>query len=205
MAFPRGVETAADLMVRTGVRAVLPVVPALTGIFPRGGPEPGRIHGVSGDAAVSLVLAMVAAATEQGAWCVFVDMPHVGLGAAREHGVALHRVVFLDTGGSSSWARIVGALVDGFDIVVVAGPACRPAEARTVAARAKARGTVVVIHGDPGPFPLDLSLCTRTESWRFAAHATSRTVGITAGGRRAAGRRSVTVLLPSGNGRAGVP
>jgi len=202
MTLPAGVETAADLLARSGTHTALPVCAPLAGVLPLGGLERGRVHGITGDAAVSLVYALVAEATEHGAWCAFVDMPHAGLRAAHEHGVALQRVVCIDTDRSSSWARAVGALVEGIDIVVVRDPVCTPAEARKVASRVKAQGAVLLVHGRPGPFPVDMHLSVRTQSWCFGACATDRTVGITVEGRRVPGRRTATVLLPSVSGRA---
>lgn len=206
MALPAGVETAADLLARSGVHTTVPVVDALTALFPLHGLERGRIHGVRGDAAASLLNALVARATDEGAWCAFVDMPHAGLRAAHEHGVALQRVVCVDTDRSSaSWGRIVGALVEGIDIVVVRDPLCSPAEARRVASRVKAQGAVLLAHGDLSSFPVDVVLTARTQSWQFGACAVSRRVRVSAQGRRVPGERHAELLLPASSGRAGVP
>lgn len=181
----------------------MPVVPALSSLFPLGGPERGRVHGIDGDAAVSLVNALIARATQEGAWCALVDMPHAGLRAAHEHGVALQRVVCVDTDRSpSSWGRIVGALVEGIDLVVVRDPVCPPAEARRIAARVKAQGAVLLAHGRVSSFPVDVMLSARTQSWQFGACAVSRTVHVSAEGRRQPGMRHSTVLLPSPAGGA---
>jgi hypothetical protein len=207
MAVPAGFQTAADLMARTGAHTALPVTPALAGLFPLHGMERGRTYGVRGDAAASLVFALVAEATQQGAWCALVDMPHAGLRAAHEHGVALERVVCIDA--ESSWptahGRVVGALVEGFDIVVVRDPQCAPADARKIAARVKAQGAVLVVHGNLSAFPVDACLTARTQSWGFGACATERTVQVQAEGRRVPSGRTVTLLLPSSTGAAAVP
>ena len=207
MARIAGVETAADLLARTGAHAVLPVVPALAPLFPLGGPERGRLYGIHGDAGASLVNALVSCATQEGAWCALVDMPHVGLRAAHEHGVALQRVVCVDTdrsspGSGSVWGRVVGALVEGIDIVVVRDPVCPPAEARRLAARVKAQGAVLLAHGDTSVLPVDAVLTARTRSWQFTACAVARTVEVSAEGRRIPGVRRTVVLLPSPAGGA---
>lgn len=203
MALPAGIETAADLLARTGAHAALPVVPALSSLFPLGGPERGRVHGIRGDAAVSLVNALVARATQEGAWCALVDMPHAGLRAAHEHGVALQRVVCVETDrSSSSWGRVVGALVEGIDIVVVRDPVCPPAEARRIAARVKAQGAVLLVHGQLSSFPVDAVLTAHTRSWQFGPCAVARTVQVSAEGRRIPGVRRAEVLLPSAAGGA---
>ena len=167
--------------------------------------ERGRIHGVRGDAAASLLNALVARATDEGAWCAFVDMQSTGLRAAHEHGVALHRVICVDTDRSpASWGRIVGALVEGIDIVVVRDPVCSPAEARRVASRVKAQGAILLVHGDLSSFPVDVMLTASTRTWQFRACAVSRRVQVSAEGRRMPGVRRAEVLLPSPSGRADV-
>lgn len=201
MALPSGVETAADLLARTGADTCLPVAQALAPLFPLGGPERGRVYDIQGDAAASLVNAFVARATAQGAWCAFVDMPHAGLRAAHEHGVALERVLCVDTDHSpAAWGRVIGALAEGVDIIVVRDPVPAPVETRRLVSRVKAQGTVLVVHGRTTGFPVDAVLTARTESWTFRACAVARTVSVSAGGRRIPGGRSVRVLLPSPDG-----
>ena len=198
-----GVETAADLLARAGAHTALPVPAPLAPVLPMRGLERGRVHGVTGDAAASLVYALVAAASAEGAWCAFVDMPHAGLRAAHEHGVALERVVCIDTDRSLSWGRVVGALTDGIDIIVTRDPVCTAAEARKVASRVKAQGAVLIVQGavqSAQSFPLDVLLTARTQSWSFGACALERTVRVTAEGRRIPAARGVTVLLPSASG-----
>jgi hypothetical protein len=198
-----GVETAADLLERAGAHTALPVPAPLAPVLPMRGLERGRVHGVTGDAAASLVYALVAAASAEGAWCAFVDMPHAGLRAAHEHGVALERVVCIDTDRSLSWGRVVGALTDGIDIIVTRDPVCTAAEARKVASRVKAQGAVLIVQGavqSAQSFPLDVLFTARTQSWSFGACALERTVRVTAEGRRIPAARGVTVLLPSASG-----
>ena len=209
-----GVETAADLLARAGAHTALPVPAPLAPVLPMRGLERGRVHGVTGDAAASLVYALVAAASAEGAWCAFVDMPHAGLRAAHEHGVALERVVCIDTDRSLSWGRVVGALTDGIDIIVTRDPVCTAAEARKVASRVKAQGAVLIVQGAVQDakgavqnakgavqgFPLDVLFTARTQSWSFGACALERTVRVTAEGRRIPAARGVTVLLPSASG-----
>ncbi|MEY2711487.1 MAG: hypothetical protein RL487_1270 [Actinomycetota bacterium] len=198
-----GVETAADLLARAGAHTALPVPAPLAPVLPMRGLERGRVHGVTGDAAASLVYALVAAASAEGAWCAFVDMPHAGLRAAHEHGVALERVVCIDTDRSLSWGRVVGALTDGIDIIVARDPVCTAAEARKVASRVKAQGAVLIVQGavqSAQSFPLDVLFTARTQSWSFGACALERTVRVTAEGRRIPAVRGVTVLLPSASG-----
>lgn len=197
-----GVETAAQLASRSGPHTALPVAAPLAPLLPVNGLERGLVHSVRGDAAMSLVYALVAEATAAGAWCAFVDMPHAGLRAAHEHGVALQRTVCVDTGRApSSVGAVIGALVDGFDIVVVGSPACPPADARKVASRVKAQGAVLVVHGVAPSFAPDVEITGRARRWGFAVRATERTVEVESAGRRVHRPRRVTVLLPGPAGR----
>ena len=98
------------------------------------------------------------------------------------------------------WGRVVGALTEGIDIIVVRDPVCSAADARRVASRVKAQGAVLIAHGNLSGFPVDAQFTARTNSWSFGACATERTVRVTAEGRRMPGARGVTVLLPSAAG-----
>ncbi|MFM8793858.1 MAG: hypothetical protein ACKOFF_03035 [Acidimicrobiales bacterium] len=203
MRLPAGVETAAQLAARIGPHRALPVAQALAPLLPVRGLERGLVHSVCGDGATSLVYALVAEATATGAWCALVDMPQAGLRAAHEYGVALQRTVCIDTDHSpSSVGAVIGALVEGFDIVVVRDPACTPADARKVASRAKAQGSVLVVHGRWSSFAVDVELAVHTRAWGFSVRATERTVEVEAAGRRVHGPRRVSLLLPSSAGRA---
>lgn len=197
---PHGVETAADMAARAGTHRVLPVVEALAPLFAQRGLERGLVHAVRGDAAPSLVHALIAGATADGAWCALVDMPQAGLRAAREMGVLLERTVCVDTDRGAASGGVIGALVEGFGVVVVRAPVCPPAEARKVVSRAKAQGTVIVLQGDPGTFPVDVELTVRTRGWGFSACATERRVDVCITGRRVHREHAVALLLPSPTG-----
>lgn len=166
--------------------------------------ERGRVYACTGDASLSLLYALVAEATRQGAWFAMVDMPHAGLMAAREHGVALHRTLCVDTGprdgASTRWSRVVGALVDGVDLVAVSPPSCSSSEMRRLIARTKASGAVLLVLGRAGVFDVDAEFRTRTLSWRFDLHARSRSVEVAVEGRRAHGTPPCVVELPVASG-----
>lgn len=97
--------------------------------------------------ATSLALALLAEPTAAGAACAVVGLPDLGLIGAQELGVALERVVLVpDPGGRS--AAVVGALLDGVDVVLVRFPAPLPAAtARRLSARARERRAVLVLAG----------------------------------------------------------
>ncbi|MEE6273236.1 hypothetical protein [Georgenia wangjunii] len=94
----------------------LPVPRALLPLFPGGGVRRGSVVQVAGS--TSLLLALAAAAAQDGAWSALAAMPDVGLQAAAEAGLALERVVMVPRPGPDAPA-VLGALVDGFDILVV--------------------------------------------------------------------------------------
>jgi hypothetical protein len=190
------------LVARAGVHRVLPVVAALAPLFPQRGLERGLVHAVRGDAAPSLVYALVAGATVEGAWCALVDVPHAGLSAAREMGVSLERTVCVDTDRGATSGGVIGALVEGFGVVVVGDPACPPAEARKVVSRAKAQGAVIVLLGAAGAFPVDVELTVRTRGWCFSACATERRVDVSIAGRRVHRESTASLFLPSSAGCA---
>lgn len=205
-----GTETAAALAERMRVRAaagtgVVCVHELLAGLFPTRGLERGHVYGIRGGASMSLLYALVSEATRTGAWCALVDLPRAGLVAAEQHGVAMHRLLCTTVGDGASWAAATGALVDGIDLVAVSSPRCAPAEARRIAARARAAGTVMFVVGSPGAFEVDATLSVTTRGWEFDAHAVSREVTVECEGRRVRPGRTVRVLLPGRNGRIAAP
>ncbi|MGQ0464606.1 MAG: hypothetical protein ACT4QG_04715 [Sporichthyaceae bacterium] len=98
----------------------------------------------------TLLLNLLAGASAGGCWCALVGAPGLGLAAAAEAGVDLRRLALVPAPGSS-FARVVGALVDGFDLVVVAPSSdLSSADARAASARARRFGAVLV---SAGPWP----------------------------------------------------
>jgi hypothetical protein len=203
-----GIETGVQFAQRVSARAEagfgpVPVAPTLASLLPSSGLERGGVYACAGEAPMSLLFSLVATATSVGSWLAFVDVPRVGLMAAHEYGVALQRVVCVSTGGhTQSYAHVVGALVDGIDLVVVSSPACSAAEARRIVARAKASGSVLIILGRAGQFSPDVVLSSSTTEWHFHTHASSRTTSVRAHGRRVYNQRVLTVQLPAADGVA---
>ena len=83
--------------------------------------------------------------------------------------LALERLAVVAPPGGS-WATVLGALLDGFDLVVAAPDRkVRPADARRLTARARERGTVVVLAGGGAvsawPEGADLRLALTTPDW----------------------------------------
>ena len=217
--YGEGVTT--DLRTRLGtptVRAPLPVVAPLAPLFGEAGLVRGRTVACTGDAALSTALALSAAATRAGSWLAVVGVPNLGIAAAIEAGVAVERIVLAQPPRASrEWITTVAALVEGFDLLVVA-PLLSLSEhdARRLQSRILARQSVLVVVGLPavsGPgaagglssdahsvFSCDLDVRADTVSWsgieRGAAHITQRTVQMHVNGRRCSSPREQTITLP---------
>jgi hypothetical protein len=187
----------------------LPVCAALQTVLPEG---LRRGNTVSVHGSVSLVLALIAAASENGSWCALVDLPPISAEAARDHGIDLSRLPLVPTTGSN-WVAVVGALLDAFDIVVARAPArLADSELRRLASRTRQRGAVLMpFLNDGSRWPqADLRLTAELGSWSGIGagygRLVQREVTVTVAGRGQAGRpRSSTVLLPSSRGRVEGP
>ncbi len=119
----------------------LPLAPALTQLLPRG---LRRGHVIAVENSTSLLLALASEASREGAWTVIVGMPHVGVLAAARRGIDLSRLALIPHPGTQAPA-VMGAVVDGMDVVIVGeGLAVSDADRRRIAARARERGSVVL-------------------------------------------------------------
>jgi 4-amino-4-deoxy-L-arabinose transferase-like glycosyltransferase len=205
----------------------LPVLPALDALLPASGLRRGTTvavdarPGVAG--ATSLALALAAGASQAGSWVAAVGLGSLGLVAAAELGVAFERLVVIADPGRerAGWASVVAALVDGFDVVLVAaGPGVgttagegprrrgrlRAGDARRLVARVRERGAVLVAVGGELPgerSPLRLTLTAA--SWEGLGdgwgHLQGRRVTVEATGRGEAARdRRAELWLPGAGG-----
>ncbi|ROP39987.1 hypothetical protein [Saccharothrix texasensis] len=193
-----GVGAAGELTTAP-VRA-LPVRGELAGLLPWGGLRRGSTVSVRGS--TSLLFALMAAATAEGCWAAVVGLPGCGALAAAELGVAVHRLALVPRPGRDQGEveKTVAALLDGFDLVVLATPVT-PATSRKLSARARHRKAVLV------PFTVswpgaDVELTATTGHWTGLTEGhgllTSRTVSVQATGRGAAARpRRTNLLLPA--------
>ncbi|GAA0633476.1 hypothetical protein GCM10009547_41790 [Sporichthya brevicatena] len=228
---PGAVRVAAEAPATSGV---LPVAAALRPLFPGGGLRRGsaveigvredvvpvgprgRRSGAAGRGessgfgerpgagGCSLALALLAEASAAGSWCVLVGAPGLGLAAAAEVGIDLSRFALVPAPGQN-WARAVGALLDGFDLVVARPPAdLAPAEARALTARARHHGTVLV---SLGPWPgAQVRLTPVHSRWEGLGNGhgrlSARRLLVSAAGRGTAGGRprSAELWLPAADG-----
>ena len=195
------------------MRAPLPVAPSLLPLFADGGVVRGRTVACTGDAALSVALAVSAATTRAGSWLAVVGVPHLGVGAAVEAGVAIERLVLVQPPmASREWVTTVAALVEGFDVLIVAPPASLTEhDARRLQSRIVARQSVLLVVNVPGAlsspasrtasrvFAADLDVHADTVSWsgieRGGSHITQRLVHVRVGGRRCPVPREATLDL----------
>jgi hypothetical protein len=183
---------------------MLRVSPALSPVLPDG-LRRGSTVAVSGS--VSLVLAVLGAASADGAWCALVGMPVISAEAARDLGVELSRLPLVPSPGTS-WVAVVGALLDAVDVVVARAPARLPdGDIRRLAARVRAKQAVFVPYTAAGAqWPhADVRLRVDGGSWSGIGagygRLRQRQVTVTAQGRGQAARpRSVGLWLPAADG-----
>jgi hypothetical protein len=203
-------STAVDWQ-HVGVRTAppLPVAPALTSLLPNG-LRRGSTVSVSGS--VSLLLALLGAASSGGAWCALVGFPRISAEAAREYGVDLGRLALIPAPGEG-WTTAVGALLDAVDIVAARPPRGRglaPADIRRLAARARSKDAVLVPYvPEATAWPgADVRLQAREGTWSGIGDGTgrlrSRQLEVSVAGRGSAARPATTNLwLPADGGGIG--
>ena len=183
----------------------MPLLPALTPLFPEGGLRRGSIVAVEGVGATSLALAVAAGPSAAGSWTAVVGDPGLGLVAAEEAGVVLERMLVVDPKGQDA-AGVVAALVGAVDVVLVGpGVRIRPADVRRLSARMRERGSVLVRIGAIDELGVDIGLRIVESEWSGlgVGHGLlrARRVRIETQGRGASARpRGAALLLPGPQG-----
>jgi hypothetical protein len=184
---------------------LLPVAGALAGLLPGGGLRRGSTVGVAGGpGAGSLVFALIAEASAAGSWAGVVGRPDLGVVAAVEAGVRPDRLALVPDPGAYLVA-VTSALLDGLDLVVVAGverAGVRAADRQRLAAKARQRGAVLLALGSwPGA---DVQLRCAGVRWEGpeagAGRLRSRRVEVRVHGRGTGSGRSAELLLPGPDG-----
>lgn len=125
--------------VREHGRPALPVDPRLSVLMPS--LDRGATLTVAGS--TSLLLALLAEASATGSWVAMVGLPGVGVLAAAQLGLALERVVLVPDPGPDG-PRVLAALLDGMDAVVVGEVALTDSDRRRLSARARERSAVLL-------------------------------------------------------------
>ncbi|WP_203590200.1 hypothetical protein [Streptomyces sp. SID13031] len=147
---PRTTETRVQQALDTAtVDRELPTLPAISGLLSGAVLRGGSVYSVRGS--TSLVMAMMAGPSAEGAWCGVVGMPSFGAEAARSLGVDLDRLVLVPD-PERDWLSVVAALVDALTVVVVRPPGeVTPGEASRLSARLRTRGAMLIAVGSwPG-------------------------------------------------------
>jgi hypothetical protein len=175
----------------------VPVPESLAGLLPLGGLRRGSVVAVRGPTSLLFALLSVAT-TRSGAWAAVVGRPDLGLVAAAESGVALERLALVPRPGPEL-AAVVAALLDGIELVAVAGVERLSAgDVRRLTGRVRQRGAVLLPLGDwPGA---DVCLDGDQLEWAGLGAGCGRLrhlrLTVRSGGRGAAGRlRSARITV----------
>jgi hypothetical protein len=152
-------------------------------------------------------MAVVGAASAAGSWCGVVGVDDLGALAAAGYGVDLRRLVVVRA-PAAQWAVAASRLVEGLDVVAVEPPGrARPQAVRSLVARARRQGAVLVVVGPRSawPDPADVDLEVRHPCWhgldRGAGRLVGRRVTVEAHGRGVASRPVVREMwLPTAHG-----
>lgn len=182
-------------------RDVLPVDPGWASIVPGGSLQRGKVYACAGTGARSMALSLVARAVTVGSWLAVVDVDDLGYGAMVDHGIALERVVSVVHDRDGDVARTIGALCDGFDLVVVGRLHGAVTDLRRLVSRVQAQQTVLVVLTEAGgrsSLSPDVVLTGETSSWTFDSHARSRRLAVRCSGRRVPGESTHEITLPLG-------
>ncbi|GAA2728020.1 hypothetical protein [Cellulomonas aerilata] len=184
-------------------RPPLPVTPVLAPLLPEGALRRGSSLVVTGS--TSLVLALVARASQEGSWVALVGLPGAGLLAAQQAGVVLDRLALVPRPGPDA-PTVLAALLDGVDLVIVGdGAALVDSDRRRLTARARERGAVLL---STAPWTgANVVLAAEPVEWTGLGdghgHLRRHRMSVTRGGRGSAGRGArVDVVLPVRPGTA---
>ena len=183
----------------------LPVPPALRELLPRGGLARGSVLAVAEFGL--LCLALVAAASADGAWCGIAGIPEAGVLAAVGLGLDAGRTLLVPEPGPT-WPQVAASLLDGCEIVLLRPPAQAPAQVRQrlEATLRRGRGVLLVAGDWPGA---QVRLRVVTQRWTGLGDGHGRLraccAEVVADGRgEAAMTRTRWLWLPAENGGVAV-
>jgi len=180
----------------------LPVDAALASMVPTGRVQRGSTLAVHGVGSTSFALALAGEAIRQGSFLAVVAPPTFSLAACLDFDIPLRRVVQFVVG--DNWAQAVGAVIEGFDVVVLADrQRVSASQARQLTARNRERGSVLLrVSSPPWPDAADLRFDVGAPVWsglgQGHGHLQARQVSVRVAGRRYhGGARSHSVMLPA--------
>ena len=192
-------------------------------LLPEGSIRRGTVVSVHGHGSVTLAVALAAEASRRGSWVAVVGMANLGVSALAERGVDLGRWALVDlpatvrggdTRSESLAADVLGAVVGGFDLVLL-GPEIRltGTTARRLLARMREHGTSLIcaLGGDisgniANGLQPELRMMIEQVLWTGTDNGHGRLLArqaeVVVGGRGAASRpRRMLMWLPSADGR----
>jgi len=198
------VTTAANL----AHERTLPILPDLAAMVPSGALQRGSTLAVHGVGATSFALALAGQAVREGSFMAVIAPPSFGLAACLDFDIPLRRVVqFVLPSNVENWAQAVAAVVDGFDVVLLADRhRVSNSQARQLLARNRERGSILIrVEGPAWPDAADLRFDVSSPEWsglgQGHGHLLARKVAVQVVGRRYHGRQRVhEIMLPAHQG-----
>ena len=188
-----------------GEASVLPVMPALRDLLPRGGLARGSVVSVPEFGLLSLALA--AGASADGAWCGIAGIPEAGVLAAAGLGLDPERTLLVPELGAA-WPQVVASLLDGCELVLLRPPSRASAQVRQrlEATLRRGRGVLLVAGDWPGA---QLRLRVAAQGWTGLGDGHGRLraccAEVVADGRGEAARaRTRWLWLPAEDGTVAV-
>ena len=190
---------------------LLPVPEIFHTVLPNGGLQRGwttRVDG--GSSARALAWALLGNITTTGGWIAAVDVPGIGLSAAREVGVAIERVLVVTSPDAAAWSATIGALIGSVDVIVFGAPRHRvqPSEYRRMSSRCRERGTVMIelASSGEGQLQYDVAFSVDPVEWQGLGYGhgrlQARGLDVSVSGRRTKGpTRNARFELPAIDGR----
>lgn len=175
---------------------VVPVPPALSGLFPGEGLQTGSAYSLT--PSPSLICALLSTASQRGSWCAVIGMPTLGLEAAAGFGVDLDRLILVPDPGER-WLAVTSALAEVVPLIAVhPGSRILGAESARLQARLRERGSTLLV---TGPWPQSEGrLRIHDPEWKGVGQGwgllSERIVTVTAQSRQDPLPRSIQVRLP---------
>ncbi|MET3959985.1 hypothetical protein ABIE52_006920 [Rhodococcus sp. OAS809] len=155
---------------------MLPVPTPIGALLPRGGLARGTV--VSVDGAASVLIGLLATVTAAGGHVAVIGMPGLGLLAFHEQGGDLAKVALVAQPKDAA-IDCAAILLEGFDVVVLglSGGAVTPSRGRAVAARARSKGSLLIVTEGQWDGP-DLRISSRVAGYTGLSAGRGRVTGV---------------------------
>jgi len=155
---------------------MLPVPEPIGDLIPRGGLARGTV--VSVDGAASVLIGLLATVTAASGHVAVIGMPGLGLLAFHEQGGDLAKVALVPQPKDAA-IDCAAILLEGFDVVVLglSGGAVTPSRGRAVAARAKSKGSLLIVTEGQWEGP-DLRISSRVSGYTGLTAGRGRVTGV---------------------------